>query len=102
MAPLDTFHPPPSVLATWPFNYTNPPETRGWGVVVLFTLLIVAAYAAVSLRIWARFRISMNPGIDDALIVFNMVGALSSYLTTRPLLILIDTIDRSHSLSLPW
>jgi len=75
MAPLDAFHPPPSVVATWPFNYTNPPETRGWGIIALFILMIVFAYLVVSLRIWARLRVSKNPGIDDALIVFNMVGA---------------------------
>jgi hypothetical protein len=76
MAPLDALHPPLSVIATWPFNFTNPPETRGWGTIALFILLIVSAYLVVALRIWARLRVSKNSGIDDALIVFNMVRAL--------------------------
>ncbi|TID20697.1 ATP-dependent bile acid permease [Venturia nashicola] len=74
MAPrVDAAHPPLSVIATWPFNFTNPPETRGWGIIFLFVLLLVLSYIVVSLRIWARLRKSKNPGIDDALIVFNMI-----------------------------
>lgn len=77
MAPrIDALHPPFSVIVTWPFNYTNPPETRGWSVIFFFVLLIVSSYIVVSLRIWARLRRSKNPGIDDALIVFNMVSSI--------------------------
>lgn len=79
MAPrVNAADPPLSVIATWPFNFINPPETRGWGVIFLFVLLIVTTYIVVSLRIWARLRRSKNPGIDDALIVFNMVRAQQS------------------------
>lgn len=65
-------HPPISVIETWRPNFVNP-ETRGWGIVVLVTLLLALTYIVVLLRLWARFVLAKNAGIDDALIIFNMV-----------------------------
>ena len=65
-------HPPISVILTWSPNYIDP-ERRNWLVVILATVLLVLCYIVVSLRIWARFFIAKNAGIDDALIIFNMV-----------------------------
>jgi hypothetical protein len=66
-------HPPIEVILTWKPNYTKP-ETRGWGIVGLFTVLLLLTYVVVLMRLWARFRLAKNAGIDDALIIFNMVG----------------------------
>ena len=68
-------HPPISVIATWRPNYVDP-ETRGWGIVALVTVLLSLTYLVVLLRLWARFILAKNAGIDDALIIFNMVGLL--------------------------
>ncbi|TLD37770.1 hypothetical protein E2P81_ATG03445 [Venturia nashicola] len=65
-------HPPISVIATWTPNYVNP-ETRGWGIVVLVAVLLALTYVVVLLRLLARFVLAKNAGIDDALIIFNMV-----------------------------
>ena len=65
-------HPPLSVVATWKPNYTNP-ETSGRGVIAVVAVLLVICYGVVSLRLWARFFLTKNAGIDDALIIFNMV-----------------------------
>jgi hypothetical protein len=65
-------HPPTSVIMTWKPNYVNP-ETRGAYIVPIVIVLLVLGYIVVGLRLWARFRISKSPGIDDALIIFNMV-----------------------------
>jgi hypothetical protein len=65
-------HPPFSVILSWKPNYVNP-ENRGWGVVILVSVLLILTYIVVCMRIWARFRLLKNSGIDDALIIFNMV-----------------------------
>jgi hypothetical protein len=70
-------HPPISVLLSWRPNYVDP-VTRGWGVVALVCVLLTLTYVVVLLRIWARFFLAKNAGIDDALIIFNMVIFLIS------------------------
>jgi hypothetical protein len=65
-------HPPISVVLTWKPNYVNP-ELRGDWIGPLTLGLLGLSYIVVGLRLWTRFRISKSPGIDDALIVFNMV-----------------------------
>jgi hypothetical protein len=65
-------HPPLSVLLSWTPNYVDP-ETRGSGIIVLVVVLLILSYILVSLRLWARFRLAKNAGIDDVLIIFNMV-----------------------------
>lgn len=65
-------HPPLGVVATWKPNYSNP-EERGWEMVILVSVLLGATYIIVALRLWARFLITKNAGIDDALIMFNLI-----------------------------
>jgi hypothetical protein len=67
-------HPPIEVLLSWKPNYVDP-ETRGFGLIILVCILLALCYVVVGMRLWARFRIVKNAGIDDALIVFNTVGA---------------------------
>jgi hypothetical protein len=71
-------HPPIDVVLTWRPNYVNP-ETSGQGVLILVAILLGIAYVVVCMRLWARFHVSKNPGIDDALIIFNMVCHCFSY-----------------------
>lgn len=40
---------------------------------ILICVLLALTYVVVGLRLWARLRIAKNPGIDDALIAFNMI-----------------------------
>jgi hypothetical protein len=72
-------HPPLSVIMTWSPNYINP-ETRGWGLSILSIVLIVIVYVVVGMRTYARFFMSRNAGIDDMLIIFNLVRLI--YLVT--------------------
>jgi hypothetical protein len=67
-------HPPPEVVAEWLLkaNYVNP-ETRGGEVIIMEIILLVACYIIVALRVWARAFNAKNFGIDDALIIFNLV-----------------------------
>jgi uncharacterized membrane protein YecN with MAPEG domain len=66
-------HPPLEIVANWPVpNYTNP-QTSGGYIVVLVLVLLALCYVVVLMRLWARFLLGKNAGIDDALIVFNMV-----------------------------
>jgi hypothetical protein len=69
-------HPPIQVIETWRPNYINP-ETRGGGIVALVTVLLVLTYIVVLLRLWSRFGLTKTAGIDDALIIFNMVSFAS-------------------------
>lgn len=71
-------HPPISVILTWKPNHVNP-ETRGWGIVVLVTVLLALTYIVVLLRLWARFVLARNAGVDDVLIIFNMVRWLCGF-----------------------
>ena len=68
--------PPFDVIASWTPNYTNPP-TAGEGIVILTIVLLVITYVVVFMRLWARFYLTKNRGIDDALIIFNMVWSLA-------------------------
>ena len=66
-------HPPPEVIETWPKpNYVNPP-TRGYGLVILCSVLGSLSLTTVSLRLWTRARITRNFGIDDFIMLIAMV-----------------------------
>jgi hypothetical protein len=67
-----SLHPPLSVVETWKPNFINP-ETGGTSVIVVVAVLLGLGYVVVALRLWARFVVAKNAGIDDALILFNMV-----------------------------
>jgi hypothetical protein len=64
--------PPVELIASWPINYTEYP-TGGSYVVIVSVVMLGLVYLVVFLRLWARFRLSNNGGVDDALIIFNMV-----------------------------
>jgi hypothetical protein len=66
-------HPPVEVIATWPFNYANP-ETSGFYIVILVGVLLGLSYLVVFMRLVSRLCLQKNFGIDDGLIVFNMVS----------------------------
>jgi hypothetical protein len=67
-------HPPLSVIKSWPkANHINPVRRDG-GLVGLTITLFVLALATVCARLWARFVIQRNAGIDDAIIVACMVS----------------------------
>jgi hypothetical protein len=67
-------HPPIAVILSWSskVNYIDPP-TRGWSMVILCTVLLTCTYIVVGMRLWARLVVAKSGGIDDALIIFNMV-----------------------------
>jgi hypothetical protein len=65
-------HPPLSLVTTWTPNYVDP-ETSGSGIIILVAVLLGLCYIVVFMRLWARMYLAKNAGIDDALIVFNMV-----------------------------
>jgi hypothetical protein len=67
-------HPPIAVILSWAtkVNYIDPP-TRGWSIVILVTVLLTCTYIVVGMRLWARLVVAKSGGIDDALIIFNMV-----------------------------
>jgi hypothetical protein len=66
-------HPPIEVIETWHFNYVNP-KTSGFYIVVIVGVLLGLSYLAVTLRLVSRLYFQKNFGIDDGLIVFNMVS----------------------------
>lgn len=56
-------------MLSWPKpNYVNP-ETHGPGLMVTACLLPAIAIGVVGTRVYARFKITRAPGLDDALIV---------------------------------
>lgn len=64
--------PPIEVIASWKFNYVNP-EHSGRYVVIATSVMLGLTFLVVVLRLWARFRLAQSAGIDDGLIIFNMV-----------------------------
>ena len=66
-------HPPPEVIASWPTpNYVDP-TTKGYGLVILCSVLGFFSIATVSLRLWTRASITKNFGADDWVILLAMV-----------------------------
>ncbi|KAF2673229.1 hypothetical protein BT63DRAFT_451264 [Microthyrium microscopicum] len=65
-------HPPLAVIFSWDPAFVNVPN-RGWGIVILVSILLPLAYVVVGMRMWARCIMTKNAGIDDALIVFNLL-----------------------------
>ena len=41
---------------------------------ILLLTLLTAGYVAVALRLWVRYRITKNPGWDDAAMVLTLVS----------------------------
>jgi hypothetical protein len=65
--------PPISVILDWPpANYTNPP-TRSNAIIVTACILGPLTLLIVSARLWARFIIQRNAGLDDYLIALALI-----------------------------
>ena len=65
-------HPPLSVIASWPKpNYVDPP-TRGYGLVILCSILGFFSVLTVGLRLWTRATVTKNFGSDDWVMVVAM------------------------------
>ncbi|EER26245.1 hypothetical protein D8B26_003399 [Coccidioides posadasii str. Silveira] len=70
------FHPPKEVMLSWPpRNYVNP-EQRGDGVVILTGVFGVLMLIVVGLRLWVRFRMQREPGVDDYIIAAAVLPAI--------------------------
>ncbi|KAF2404042.1 hypothetical protein EJ06DRAFT_505542 [Trichodelitschia bisporula] len=65
-------YPPLDLIFSWTPNYVNP-ETRGWSLVILVCVLLGLVYIVVGLRLYARFILTKNSGLDDYFIIFNLV-----------------------------
>ncbi|KAF2401143.1 hypothetical protein EJ06DRAFT_555763 [Trichodelitschia bisporula] len=65
-------HPPLDVIATWQPNYVNP-VTGGSDVIIVTAILMAITYVVVGFRLYARMVLAKNAGIDDALIIFNLI-----------------------------
>jgi len=64
--------PPAEVIATWPApNYVNPVRHNA-ALTVICCVFGSLSFLTVGARLWARFQIQHNPGLDDWL----MIGAL--------------------------
>lgn len=74
---VNTLHPPIDVIRSWPEpNYVNP-ETHGPGLMVVACMLPAIAIGVVGTRLYARFKITRAPGIDDALVVCALVFGIA-------------------------
>ncbi|KIW47200.1 uncharacterized protein PV06_02794 [Exophiala oligosperma] len=66
---VDTLHPPPSVIATWPKpNYVDP-ATRGPALEYICIIFSVIGLVIVAARVYSRLFITKAPGLDDLLVV---------------------------------
>ncbi|KAI5782611.1 hypothetical protein EDC01DRAFT_220039 [Geopyxis carbonaria] len=77
-------NPPPSEYTTWPKpNYDNP-ETKGISLLVIGIILITIAFIVVLMRLYVRWHILHNVGVDDWLMVLALIPAIG--LTTSTLI----------------
>jgi hypothetical protein len=67
-------HPPEALLLEWAAkaNYVNP-VTRGNGIPVMEVILLVLCVLIVALRVYTRAFLTKSFGVDDALVIFNLV-----------------------------
>lgn len=67
------FHPPPSVIESWPEpNYVDP-ETKGKELLVISLILTILAIVFVGARLLVRGRIKKQLGWDDGLLALSLV-----------------------------
>ena len=67
------FHPPPSVIASWPEpNYVDP-EARGKGLIVTSGIFGISAFLVVVARLAVRIRIHRRLGLDDYFLTLGLV-----------------------------
>jgi hypothetical protein len=65
-------HPPVEVIVTWTPNYVDPVK-RGPAFIVAVSCILALTYIVVGLRLFARYVLRKNTGLDDILIVINLV-----------------------------
>jgi hypothetical protein len=67
--------PPPAVLAEWAqlANPVDPRETQGGGIPAMEVALTILCFIVVGLRVYIRIFQTKSFGLDDALIIFNLV-----------------------------
>lgn len=66
-------HPPSEVIANWPKANHIDPEERGWGAPIVLLVVLAATFFVYIARMWARFMLSKNAGLDDLLISLAML-----------------------------
>ncbi|PGH02661.1 hypothetical protein GX51_04544 [Blastomyces parvus] len=86
------FHPPPSVIKSWPKpNYVDP-EAKGHDLVAIAIALGLLATIAVGARLWVRLKIQKNPGLDDLFLFLSIIPMLG----ITALFVLIGAKHRWH------
>ncbi|OAP60014.1 hypothetical protein AYL99_05016 [Fonsecaea erecta] len=85
---VDTLHPPPSVIASWPKpNYVDP-DTRGPGLVYMCIIFAAIGIITCTARIYSRLFITKAPGLDDLLVMIAL-----GFLTALNVLVIIGNKD---------
>lgn len=81
--PLPALFPPADgTTHHWPApNYVDP-ETRTWAAPASIIALFIFTFGIFCARIWARFRITQSPGVDDWLVVASMPALLGLIIAT--------------------
>ncbi|KLJ10801.1 hypothetical protein EMPG_13839 [Blastomyces silverae] len=86
------FHPPLSVIKSWPKpNYVDP-EAKGHDLVAISITLGLLATIAVGARLWVRLKIQRNPGLDDLFLFLSLIPMLGN----TALFVLIGAKHRWH------
>ncbi|EXJ86366.1 hypothetical protein A1O3_03317 [Capronia epimyces CBS 606.96] len=74
---VDTLHPPPSVIASWPkANYIDP-HTRGPALEYVCIIFSAVAVFIVTARVCSRLFITRAPGLDDLLAVIALLFSIA-------------------------
>ncbi|EXJ61912.1 hypothetical protein A1O7_02343 [Cladophialophora yegresii CBS 114405] len=85
---VDTLHPPPSVIATWPKpNYADP-DTRGPGLIYICIIFGAIGLVTGIARLYSRLFITKAPGFDDLLVMIAL-----GFLTALNVLVIIGNKD---------
>jgi len=67
------FHPPISVVLSWPLpNYTNP-IAKGSQLLVVTIIFGFLSVIFVTARLWSRIKVQKNAGLDDLCIALALV-----------------------------
>jgi hypothetical protein len=75
------FNPPQSVIASWPQpNYIDP-VTRGYALIICLGVFLFIALLALAARIWARFVLVRQAGLDDLLVIFAAIPTIGLTVT---------------------
>lgn len=67
------FHPPVSVVLTWPLPNYDDPVGKGHQLLVVTIIFGVLAVIFVSARLWSRIKVQKNAGLDDLFITLALV-----------------------------